>query len=149
MKLRYFFLCGMIAPVLFILTAILGGALRPGYSHIANTVSELFSPGSPNKPLLDAFHTIFAILLILFGVCGNISSRCLGLSSHISRPDAHQLDRHSGAALHCLDITVRYLVPAGQVIPRFQNLFIYHNWIGRFVSSYIHFDDGRPYHGID
>jgi hypothetical membrane protein len=68
MKLRFFFLCGMIAPVLFVVTAILGGALRPGYSHIRDTMSELFSPGSPNKALLDAFHTIFALLLISFGI---------------------------------------------------------------------------------
>jgi hypothetical protein len=47
--------------------AILGGAIRPGYSHIADTVSELFSPGSPNKLPLDILYTIFAILLILFG----------------------------------------------------------------------------------
>ena len=68
MKLRFFFLCGMIAPLLFVVTAILGGALRPGYSHIRDTVSELFSPGSPNKALLDTFHTIFALLLIAFGI---------------------------------------------------------------------------------
>jgi hypothetical membrane protein len=68
MKEKFFRLCGMIAPLLFGFTAILGGALRPGYSHKANTVSELFSPGSPNKPLLDTLHTSFAILLILFGV---------------------------------------------------------------------------------
>jgi hypothetical protein len=67
MKQRFLFLCGMLAPVLFVFMAILGGALRPGYSHISETVSELMSPGSPNKPLLDIFHTIFALLLICFG----------------------------------------------------------------------------------
>ncbi|MCK4801915.1 MAG: DUF998 domain-containing protein [Anaerolineales bacterium] len=62
------YLSGMIAPLIFIFTAILGGVLRPGYSHLADTVSELFSPGSPNKLLLDIFHTIYALLLILFGI---------------------------------------------------------------------------------
>jgi hypothetical protein len=47
---------------------ILGGALRPAYSHIADTVSELFSPGSPNKPLLDTLHTTTALLGVFFGV---------------------------------------------------------------------------------
>jgi hypothetical protein len=60
-------LCGITAPLLFVFMAILGGAIRPGYSHIADTVSELFSPGSPNKLPLDILYTIFAILLILFG----------------------------------------------------------------------------------
>jgi hypothetical membrane protein len=67
MKRRILFLCGVIAPVLFVLMAILGGAIRPGYSHISDTVSELFSPGAPNKLLLDPLHTIFALLLVLFG----------------------------------------------------------------------------------
>jgi hypothetical protein len=68
LKQRLFYLCGLIAPVLFIFTAVLGGALRPGYSHLTDTVSELFSPGSPNKLLLDILHTGFALLLILFGI---------------------------------------------------------------------------------
>jgi hypothetical protein len=56
------------APLLFAFTAILGGALRPGYSHMSDTVSELFSPGSPNKLLLDTLHTTYAVLLALLGV---------------------------------------------------------------------------------
>jgi len=106
MKLRYLFLCGMIAPVLFILTAILGGALRPGYSHIADTVSELFSPGSPNKPLLDAFHTIFAILLILFGI---------GVLLFVRRSKQNLLLGSLGAALYiamgCVSVATAAIFP--------------------------------------
>jgi hypothetical protein len=65
---RLLLVCGLIAPLLFIATAILGGAIRPGYSHISDMVSELFSPGSPNKALLDPLYTLFAILLVLFGI---------------------------------------------------------------------------------
>jgi Protein of unknown function (DUF998) len=68
MNRRFLYLCGMVAPVWFVFMTILGGAMRPGYSHITDTVSELFAPGSPNKPLLDVFHAIFAVLLILFGI---------------------------------------------------------------------------------
>ena len=68
MNQRFLPMCGVIAPVLFVLIAILGGAIRPGYSHMSDTVSELFSPGSPNKPLLDTLHTIYALLLVLFGI---------------------------------------------------------------------------------
>lgn len=68
MKQRFLSLCGVMAPVLFVFVAILGGALRPGYSHVSDTVSELFSPGSPNKPLLDTLHTLFALLMTLFGI---------------------------------------------------------------------------------
>lgn len=65
---RIMYICGMAAPWWFVFMAILGGAIHPGYSHISDTVSELFSPGSPNKPFLDIMHTIFAVLLILFGI---------------------------------------------------------------------------------
>lgn len=68
MNQRFLAMCGVIAPVLFVFTTILGGAMRPGYSHLSDTISELFSPGSPNKLLLDTLHTIYALLLTLFGV---------------------------------------------------------------------------------
>lgn len=68
MNQRLLSLCGVIAPVLFVAMTILGAAIRPGYSHMSDTVSELFSPGSPNKPLLDTLHTTFALLLTLFGI---------------------------------------------------------------------------------
>jgi hypothetical membrane protein len=68
MNRRFLFICGMVAPMWFIFMTILGGAIRPGYSHIADTISELFAPGSPNKSFLDILHTIFALFLILFGI---------------------------------------------------------------------------------
>jgi hypothetical protein len=61
-------LCGVISPVLFVFMTVLGGVLRPGYSHISDTISELFSPGSPNKLLLDILHTTTAVLTIFFGI---------------------------------------------------------------------------------
>jgi hypothetical membrane protein len=68
MNKRFLSMCGVIAPVLFVFMTILGGAIRPGYSHISDTVSELLSPGAPNKLLLDTLHTIYALLLALFGI---------------------------------------------------------------------------------
>lgn len=68
MNLKILSLCGVISPTLFVFITILGGALRPGYSHISDTVSELFSPGSPNKLLLDILHTTTAVLTVFFGV---------------------------------------------------------------------------------
>ena len=68
MDRRILFACGMLFPAVYVFMTILGGALRPGYSHISDTVSELFAPGAPNKPLLDVFHVIHAVLGILFGI---------------------------------------------------------------------------------
>lgn len=67
MNKRINYLFGILAPILFILTAILGGILRPGYSHAADTVSELFSPGSPNRILLTSFYVLFSACLVIFG----------------------------------------------------------------------------------
>jgi hypothetical membrane protein len=59
MNRRLLALCGIIAPLFFVFIVILGGTMRPGYSHLSDTISELFSPGSPNKTLLDTLHTIY------------------------------------------------------------------------------------------
>lgn len=43
-------------------------ANRPDYTQIINTISELLSPGSKNKPLLEIRYTTFTIMLRLMGV---------------------------------------------------------------------------------
>ena len=68
MNRKVFFVCGMLFPVVYIIMTILGGALRPGYSHISDTVSELLSPGAPNKSLLVIFQITHALLGSLFGI---------------------------------------------------------------------------------
>ena len=61
-------LCGILSPLVFHFATFLGGAMRPGYSHIINTVSELMAPGSPNKLLMHVLFTLSAILGLLFGI---------------------------------------------------------------------------------
>lgn len=68
MDRRILYACGMLSPLLYIFMYILGGALRPGYSQIADSVSELVSPGAPNKPLLSVIHVAYAVLSLLFGI---------------------------------------------------------------------------------
>ena len=60
-------LCGLISPLIYIGMTILGGALIPGYSHIKDTVSELMSPGAPNKGLMDSLMALSSIFMTLFG----------------------------------------------------------------------------------
>jgi hypothetical protein len=67
MDRKLFYICGLLFPIIYIVMTILGGALRPGYSHIADTVSELLSPGAPNKPLLMVFQIAHAVTGSLFG----------------------------------------------------------------------------------
>lgn len=67
MKNRLLSICGALAPILYITTVALGGAIRLGYSHIAQAVSELIETGAPNKALLDALFIIYNLLVGLFG----------------------------------------------------------------------------------
>jgi hypothetical protein len=60
--------CGIVAPVLYIITAIVGAALRNDYSHIVNAISELISNGAPNKAILDVVFNIYNALLLAFGI---------------------------------------------------------------------------------
>jgi len=61
--------CGIAAPVMYIVTAIVGAALRPNdYSHIINAISELISNGAPNKAVLDVVFNIYNALLLAFAI---------------------------------------------------------------------------------
>jgi hypothetical protein len=66
--MHIFYISGMAIPVIYIFMYLLGGALRPDYSHISNSVSELLSPGAPNRMLLMTIQIIYAQLHILFGL---------------------------------------------------------------------------------
>ena len=75
--------CGVAAPVLYVVTAIIGAALRPDdYSHIVNAISELLSTGAPNKAILDIVFNIYNALLLAFAI-GAFSA--LRYSSRVSR----------------------------------------------------------------
>lgn len=68
MDRKFLYLCGMLVPVSYMFMYILGGVMRPGYSQLADSVSELLSPGAPNKGGLMAIQFVFALLQILFGM---------------------------------------------------------------------------------
>jgi hypothetical protein len=65
---RLLYVCGMLIPFTYLTLYLVGGALRPGYNHISDSVSELLSPGAPNKPLLTAIQMIYALLHVLSGI---------------------------------------------------------------------------------
>jgi hypothetical membrane protein len=68
MKNKVLMLCGILAPVVYVLTVILGGVIRPGYSHVAQAVSDLIATGAPNKSLLDPLFVLYNLLTIAFGL---------------------------------------------------------------------------------
>lgn len=68
MNEKTLYISGMAIPIAYIFMYLLGGALRPEYSHISNSVSELLSPGAPNRLLLISIQTIYALLHVIFGI---------------------------------------------------------------------------------
>jgi Protein of unknown function (DUF998) len=68
MNRKVYFVCGMLIPFMYIFMYVLGGALRPGYNHISDSVSELLSPGAPNKSLLTIIDLVYGLLHIFFGI---------------------------------------------------------------------------------
>jgi hypothetical protein len=64
--------CGIAAPIIYVITVIVGAALRNDYSHIVNAVSELLSNGAPNKAVLDVIFNMYNVLLLAFAIGGFI-----------------------------------------------------------------------------
>jgi hypothetical protein len=65
---KLFALSGMLAAFVYVGTVVLGGILRPGYSHVTESVSELVAAGAPNKLLLSSLFILYNLLCIIFGI---------------------------------------------------------------------------------
>jgi len=68
MRHKILMLCGVLAPVVYVVAVILGGVFRPGYSHISQAVSELIAAGAPNTSLLDPLFIMYNLLTIACGI---------------------------------------------------------------------------------
>ena len=68
MRNKILMFSGILAPLAYALAVVVGGILRPGYSHITQYVSELIEAGAPNKAILDPLFTIYNTLTIAFGI---------------------------------------------------------------------------------
>ena len=58
---------GIIAPIIFVVTIVVGGLITPGYSHLSQSISELVISGAPNKLYLDISFSINYVLSCIFG----------------------------------------------------------------------------------
>jgi hypothetical protein len=67
MKSTVISLFGIIAPLFYIIPTIVGGLLRPGYSHLSNSVSDLLASGAPNRTYLMIPFTVYPVFLSVFG----------------------------------------------------------------------------------
>ncbi len=90
MKTKSLYLCGVAAPLVYLLVVVIGDAIRPGYSHIANAISELIAAGAPNKTFLDVFFLLYNGLITLAGI---------GLFAQAQRGPAARLGKAGAACI--------------------------------------------------
>ncbi len=65
---KIYTILGFLAPIVYILAVIIGGAIRNDYSQLYNTISELSMANAPNIVLMDVMFSIYNIALLLFAV---------------------------------------------------------------------------------
>jgi len=66
-KMKLLLICGILAPVLYFCTDILGGMLWQGYSFVNQAVSELSAISSPTRSFVVPLYLVYDGLLIAFG----------------------------------------------------------------------------------
>lgn len=64
--IRFGAISAVASVALYASVTVLGASLRPDYSHIRDSVSELIEIGAPNKVLLDTMMGAYHLLLIPF-----------------------------------------------------------------------------------
>lgn len=71
---------GVLGPLVYTAAVILGGLIRPGYSHISQPISELIARGAPNKALLNPVFAAYNLLALAFA---------LGVITHVRLRSPH------------------------------------------------------------
>jgi hypothetical membrane protein len=68
MRLTLPIVAGLAAPLVYAATVAVFGNLTPGYSHVANAISELNLPNAPLRRAVDGAFVLYNLLLILFAL---------------------------------------------------------------------------------
>jgi len=67
MKKKFLVLCGVLAPVVYLVSVLVGGGMTPGYSPIRQPVSDLIASGAAHKAALDPVFGVYNVLTLAFG----------------------------------------------------------------------------------
>jgi len=98
MRNKVLLLCGILAPVVYVLTVFIGGIITPGYSHISQYISELIQTGALNKIILDPLFALYNVLVIFFGV---------GIFQYVRGEQKHE--RRSAGTLGAITLVIEGL----------------------------------------
>lgn len=66
MGMRLLLACGIAAPLLYVVTDLLGALSYPGYRYAAQAISELSAIGAPTVELLAPLYITFSVLFVAF-----------------------------------------------------------------------------------
>lgn len=66
--IRACYFAGLLAPPVFLLSVVVGGARRPGYSHLADPVSALGMAGAADASAINRAWTVSGVLLLVLGL---------------------------------------------------------------------------------
>lgn len=65
---RVLLACGILSPLVYVATDVLGGMRYPGYSFASQAVSELMAVGAPSEAFVDPLFITYGVLALAFGV---------------------------------------------------------------------------------
>jgi hypothetical protein len=68
MARKFLLVCGIVAPVLYVVTTVIAGQMWEGYSSASQSVSELFAVEAPTKSFVDPPLIVYSLLVYAFGV---------------------------------------------------------------------------------
>ena len=63
---RALLVCGLVAPLALITFFVWASAVTPGYSYIANSISQLAAQGQPHPEIMGAGFVVFGLLINAF-----------------------------------------------------------------------------------
>jgi len=67
-KRKLFLIAGAAASIIYVFAVVLGGLLRPGYSHVSQAISELLEVGAPNISVLAPLFALYNLLTATFAL---------------------------------------------------------------------------------
>lgn len=72
---RYMLFAGIAAPIVYVATVLVGGAMTRGYDHLSQPVSALFETGAVYATPISAAFVAYNVLLLVFGAGLLVSGR--------------------------------------------------------------------------
>ena len=69
---------GVVAPMVYVVTAVIGGAITPGYSHVRNAIGELVQRNAAHELVINVAFALSNSLVLLFAIALFMRTRSLG-----------------------------------------------------------------------